>query len=58
MNLNVFDYDQRTGQAVLITADLILIQEFKALLNPERNKCKEDPIYLHLFSNLLEISLQ
>lgn len=43
MNLNVFDYDQRSGRAILINADLVLIQEFKALLDPERNKCKEDP---------------
>jgi hypothetical protein len=28
---------------VLINADLVLISEFKALLDPERNKCKEDP---------------
>lgn len=42
MNLDVWDYDQRTGKAVLINADLVLIQEFKALLEPERNKCKED----------------
>ena len=43
MNLDVWDYDQRTGKAVLINADLVLISEFKALLDPERNKCKEDP---------------
>ena len=43
MNLNVFDYDSRTGKAVLMNADLVLISEFKALLEPERNKCKEDP---------------
>ena len=43
MNLNVFDYDQKTGKAVLITADLVLIEEFKALFELERNKCKEDP---------------
>ena len=28
---------------MLINADLILISEFKALLEPERNKCKDDP---------------
>lgn len=43
MNLDVWDYDQRTGKAVLISADLVLISEFKALLDPERNKCKDDP---------------
>ena len=43
MNLNVFDYDQKTGKAQLVTADLVLIEEFRKLLEPERNKCKEDP---------------
>lgn len=43
MNLDVWDYDQRSGRAILINADLVLIQEFKALLDPKRNKCKEDP---------------
>lgn len=43
MNLDVWEYDQRTGRAMLINADLILISEFKALLEPERNKCKDDP---------------
>lgn len=40
--MNIWDYDQKTGRAVLVTADLVLIDEFKKLLNPERNKCKED----------------
>lgn len=43
MNLDIWDYDQRTGRAQLVTADLVLIEEFKALLDLERNKCKEDP---------------
>lgn len=43
MNLDVWDYDERSGRAVLVNADLVLIKEFKALLEPERNKCKEDP---------------
>lgn len=43
MNLDVWDYDQRSGRAQLVTADLVLIDEFKALLDIERNKCKEDP---------------
>lgn len=43
MNLDVWDYDQRTGRAQLVTADLVLIEEFKALLDLERNKCREDP---------------
>ena len=43
MNLDVWDYDSRTGKAVLINADLVLIKEFKDLFALERNKCKEDP---------------
>lgn len=42
MTLDVWDYDQKTGKAVLMTADLVLIKEFKELLNPKRNQCKED----------------
>lgn len=41
--MNVWDYDQKTGRAQLVTADLVLIEEFKKLLEPTRNKCKEDP---------------
>ena len=43
MNLDVWDYNQKTGKAQLIVADLVLIKEFKELLTPERNKCNEDP---------------
>lgn len=43
MNLDVWDYNQSTGRAQLINADLVLIKEFKDLLSPERNRCKEDP---------------
>lgn len=43
MNLDVWDYNQKTGRAQLITADLVLVKEFRELLNPERNKCDEDP---------------
>lgn len=41
--MNIWDYDQKTGRAQLVTADLVLIKEFKQLLEPSRNKCKEDP---------------
>ena len=41
--MNIWDYNQKTGRAQLVTADLVLIDEFKKLLEPERNKCKEDP---------------
>lgn len=40
--MNIWDYDQKTGRAQLVTADLVLIDEFKKLLEPSRNKCKED----------------
>ena len=40
--MNIWDYDQKTGKAVLVTPDLVLIKEFKDLLEPFRNKCKED----------------
>ena len=41
--MNIWDYNQKTGRACLVTADLVLIEEFKKLLEPSRNKCKEDP---------------
>ena len=41
--MNIWDYNQKTGRAQLVTPDLVLISEFKKLLEPERNKCKEDP---------------
>lgn len=40
--MNIWDYNQKTGRACLVTADLVLIEEFKKLLEPSRNKCKED----------------
>lgn len=40
--MNIWDYNQKTGKAQLVTADLVLIDEFKKLLEPSRNKCKED----------------
>ena len=41
--MNIWDYNQKTGRAQLVTADLVLIDEFRKLLEPSRNKCKEDP---------------
>ena len=41
--MNIWDYNQKTGRACLVTADLVLIEEFKKLLEPSRNKCNEDP---------------
>ena len=40
--MNIWDYNQKTGRAQLVTADLVLIDEFRKLLEPSRNKCKED----------------
>lgn len=40
--MNIWDYNEKTGRAQLVTADLVLIDEFKKLLEPSRNKCKED----------------
>lgn len=40
--MNIWDYNQKTGRACLVTADLVLVEEFKKLLEPSRNKCKED----------------
>lgn len=40
---NFFDYNNTTGQVTLNGPDLLLMSEFKQLMNPERNKCKEDP---------------
>ena len=41
--MNIWDYNQKTGRAQLLTADLVLIDEFRKLLEPSRNKCDEDP---------------
>ena len=41
--MNIWDYNEKTGRAQLVTADLVLIDEFKKLLEPSRNKCKDDP---------------
>lgn len=43
MTFNFFEYDERLGKAILNGADLVLLKEFKDLLDPKRNKCKEDP---------------
>lgn len=40
---NFFEYDNATGNVQLNGPDLLLIKEFKALMEPSRNKCKEDP---------------
>lgn len=40
---NFFEYNNVNGNVELNGPDLLLISEFKALMNDERNKCKEDP---------------
>lgn len=40
---NFFEYNNVTGTVQLNGPDLLLIQEFKALMDPERNKCNDDP---------------
>lgn len=48
MNLNVFDYDQRTGKAILITADLVLIDEFKKLIQRDKDRSDREFTYIYL----------
>lgn len=43
MTFNFFEYDERLGKAILNGPELALLKEFKVLLDPKRNKCKEDP---------------
>lgn len=38
-----FNYNQRTTQLELAQPEILLITEFKALLDNKRNKCKDDP---------------
>ena len=38
-----FDYNEKLGKVVLDEPTLLLTKEFAALLDVERNKCKEDP---------------
>lgn len=41
--MNVFSYDSLNKQLELNEPEILLVKEFKALLDPSRNKCKEDP---------------
>ena len=41
--VKVFQYDNVTGKVELNTPEILLIKEFAALMDKERNKCKEDP---------------
>lgn len=38
-----FIYNVNTGNVELNTPDILLVKEFEVLLDPKRNKCKEDP---------------
>lgn len=40
---NFFDYDNITGTVTLNGPDLLLIKEFADLMDPKRNKSKQDP---------------
>lgn len=48
MNLNVFDYDERRGTAILNSADLAIIKEFKALLDRDLNRATREFTYIYL----------
>ena len=41
--MKFFLYDNASEEVVLNDEGILLIREFAALMNPERNKCKEDP---------------
>lgn len=40
---NFFNYNNITGEIELNTPEILLINEFAALMDKNRNKCKEDP---------------
>ena len=40
---DIFVYNNQTNRVELNTPEILLIKEFKELINPTRNKCKEDP---------------
>ena len=48
MNLNVFDYDQRTGTVILNSADLVLIDEFKTLIKRDKDRADREFTYIYL----------
>lgn len=39
----IFVYDNVNNRLELNTPEILLVKEFATLINPERNKCKEDP---------------
>jgi hypothetical protein len=48
MNLNVFDYDERRGTAILNSADLAIIDEFKKLLDRDLDRATREFTYIYL----------
>ena len=48
MNLNVFDYDQKTGTVILNSADLVLIDEFKTLIKRDKDRADREFTYIYL----------
>ena len=48
MNLNVFDYDQRTGTVILNSADLALIDEFKTIIKRDKDRADREFTYIYL----------
>ena len=40
---DIFVYNNQTNRVELNTPEILLVKEFKELVNPTRNKCKEDP---------------
>lgn len=48
MNLNVFDYDQKTGTVILNSADLALIDEFKTIIKRDKERANREFTYIYL----------
>ena len=48
MNLNVFDYDQRTGAVILNSADLALIDEFRTIIKRDKARADREFTYIYL----------
>lgn len=61
MNLNVFEYDQKTGTVILNSADLALIDEFRTLIKRDKDRADREFTYIYLaidwkspYANFLE----
>lgn len=51
MNLDVFDYEQKTGTVVLKSADLALIDEFRTLIKRDKKRADREFTYIYLALN-------